>query len=88
LNKEKNSRDLTKLEKITTLEAHSGEFDPYQRYLETKEYKSISDEITLEADQYYYTEIYHINGGGPGYFGAGVIIPNDGAVQPNSFVEI
>lgn len=31
--------------------------------------------------------MYHINGGGPGYFGAGVIIPND-VVQPNSFVEI
>lgn len=33
-------------------------------------------------------EMYQINGGGPGYFGAGVIIPNSDGVKPNSFVEI
>ena len=33
-------------------------------------------------------EMYHINGGGPGYFSAGVLIPNNGDLQPNSLVEI
>jgi hypothetical protein len=32
-------------------------------------------------------EIFHINGAGPGYFSAGVVIPND-VLQPNSLVEI
>jgi hypothetical protein len=32
-------------------------------------------------------EIFHINGGGPGYFSAGVVVPND-VLQPNSLVEI
>lgn len=74
------------MQKVASLTQWSSEKNYYYKECQDNtSHNSRSDGITLEADQYYYMEMYMINGGRQGYFSAGVEIPKNS--DSNKYVD-
>jgi hypothetical protein len=65
----------------------------YRNYWEnaldsTDAVKSISDNIALTADSYYFIEVFHVNAGGLGHLTLSMEVENAGAKQANSMTPM
>jgi hypothetical protein len=78
----------------TTAVAEVPSWSPYRNYWieylknPSQTIKTISDSIALFENEYYYIELYHINGGGSGHATLSMEVSNTGDRKSNSMTSL